>query len=286
MINDPIELHFEFGDRPAQISPKQLYRVTSEIEYLIEIALNSIRPIDVQLLLVADPQHGSLKFKFKLEVSYESESRKRQRSKNGSRNRLQFSDIASIAAILIALFAPNGIYDAAPLAREILTPNHAPLPTRDDSHSPEDEIHKSIHEIKSQCSITDATRVSIQIPDHFPIILFDRDKYNQRPRTIVRATRQDITGRWNITIPSPLNQQTMILDILHDMGEFSGRIQSRLGDQQITGSRSGNVITWTIDVHDPIETTLYFIARISGDDLDGEVVMGKFGSAKLFGKRI
>jgi hypothetical protein len=92
-------------------------------------------------------------------------------------------------------------------------------------------------------------------------------------------------GTWKTTINSPMGVQEGTLTIKTDGGSFSGQMSSRMGDQAISGTVDGNSLSWTSQMTQPFPITLEFSVTVNGDDMDGQVKAGAFGSSPLKGVR-
>jgi len=68
---------------------------------------------------------------------------------------------------------------------------------------------------------------------------------------------------------------------------FSGTMSSaEMMAQEISGTVSGNTLSWTLPLTKPMPIKLGFEASIEGDRIAGEVKFGMFGKGALTGKRI
>jgi hypothetical protein len=92
-------------------------------------------------------------------------------------------------------------------------------------------------------------------------------------------------GTWKTTINSPMGVQEGNLTIKTDGGSFSGKMSSRMGDQEISGKVDGNSLSWTSQMTQPFPITLEFSVTVNGDDMEGSVKAGAFGSSPLKGVR-
>ena len=60
-----------------------------------------------------------------------------------------------------------------------------------------------------------------------------------------------------------------------------------MGKNEFTGTVKGDALTWTMDINSPMgELKLEYTAKVTGDDIAGDVKMGTFGSSPFKGKRI
>jgi hypothetical protein len=93
-------------------------------------------------------------------------------------------------------------------------------------------------------------------------------------------------GKWKITINTPMGAQEVTADIKVNGDTFTGNTSGRMGDQAVEGKVSGDTLTWSTNISQPMPMTLEFEAKVSGDVMTGNVKLGAFGSAPLNGTRI
>jgi hypothetical protein len=48
---------------------------------------------------------------------------------------------------------------------------------------------------------------------------------------------------------------------------------------------NGNVVSWKVNITDPMPMTLEFNGTINGDEVSGGVVLGSFGTSSFSGTR-
>lgn len=92
-------------------------------------------------------------------------------------------------------------------------------------------------------------------------------------------------GNWKITINSPMGAQTLDASITTSGDTFTGTAKGAMGEQNIEGKVSGDTLTWSANITQPMPMTLEFSATVSGDTMSGNVKLGAFGSAPLSGVR-
>jgi hypothetical protein len=92
-------------------------------------------------------------------------------------------------------------------------------------------------------------------------------------------------GNWKITINSPMGAQEVNATITTSGDTFTGTTSGRMGEQTIEGKVSGDTLTWSAAITQPMPMTLEFTATVSGDSMSGNVKLGAFGSAPLTGVR-
>lgn len=93
-------------------------------------------------------------------------------------------------------------------------------------------------------------------------------------------------GNWKITIQSPMGAQEVEASITTSGDTFTGSTKGRMGDQTIEGKVSGDTLTWSSSISQPMPMTLEFTATVAGDSMSGNVKLGAFGNAPLSGVRV
>ena len=92
-------------------------------------------------------------------------------------------------------------------------------------------------------------------------------------------------GNWKTTINSPMGVQEGTLSITTSGDTFTGKMAGRQGEQDISGSVSGDNLKWSASITQPFPITLEFDVTVSGDEMTGNVKAGAFGSSPLKGVR-
>ena len=92
-------------------------------------------------------------------------------------------------------------------------------------------------------------------------------------------------GNWKVTINSPMGAQTVDVTITTNGDTFTGTTKGAMGEQAVDGKVSGDTLTWSSAITQPMPMTLEFSATVSGDTMAGTVKLGAFGSAPLSGVR-
>jgi hypothetical protein len=93
-------------------------------------------------------------------------------------------------------------------------------------------------------------------------------------------------GNWKITINTPMGAQEVTAAITTSGDTFTGKTEGRMGSQEITGAVSGDTLTWSSNISQPMPMTLEFEAKVEGDKMTGNVKLGAFGNAPLSGVRV
>ncbi len=95
-----------------------------------------------------------------------------------------------------------------------------------------------------------------------------------------------IDGKWNVTIKSPMGNQSSTLTLETNGNVLSGSLDSPQGGaESVDGVVDGNSLTWKTTITEPMQMTLGFTATVDGDNIEGEVELGAFGKAGLSGTR-
>ena len=92
-------------------------------------------------------------------------------------------------------------------------------------------------------------------------------------------------GNWKITINTPMGARSMNVNIATSGDAFTGKVDSEMGSQEVTGKVDGDTLTWNTDITNPMPMKLEFSAKVDGDKMSGNVKLGMFGNASLTGER-
>ena len=96
-----------------------------------------------------------------------------------------------------------------------------------------------------------------------------------------------VDGKYKIEIETPIGKQEATLTLKTDGDKLSGTGESMMGKNDFTGTVKGDNLAWTMDIDSPMgKMTLEYTAKVTGNDMVGEVKLGTFGTAPLKGKRI
>jgi hypothetical protein len=93
-------------------------------------------------------------------------------------------------------------------------------------------------------------------------------------------------GNWKITIQTPMGAQEVNATITTQGDSFTGRTEGRMGSQEISGKVSGDTLTWSADITNPMPLKIDFEAKVDGDKMTGNAKLGPFGNAPLSGQRV
>ena len=95
----------------------------------------------------------------------------------------------------------------------------------------------------------------------------------------------DIDGTWNCTVKSPLGDQSLTLTLTSQGESFSGQAGGAMGSLPVSGSVSGDKLTWKMSITVPMPMTLDCEATIADGTLTGNVNAGAFGAMPLSGEK-
>lgn len=93
-------------------------------------------------------------------------------------------------------------------------------------------------------------------------------------------------GNWKITISTPMGPQEVNAQITTSGDSFTGRTESQMGSQEITGKVAGDTLTWSAEITKPMPLTLEFEVKVDGDKMSGTCKLGAFGNAPVSGQRV
>ena len=93
-------------------------------------------------------------------------------------------------------------------------------------------------------------------------------------------------GSWKVTMSTPAGPQEMHLRIDTLSDNFTGRIESPMGNHDIAGSVTANTLNWQMKTAKPIPITVTFKVQFEGDTLNGSAKLGIFGKSTVTGCRL
>jgi hypothetical protein len=95
-----------------------------------------------------------------------------------------------------------------------------------------------------------------------------------------------VAGSYNISIKTPMGDQTALFTVNVDGDSFSGSSVGAMGSMDVAdGQVDGDKLTWKMDMKVPMLMTLDCDAVIDGDAITGNVRAGAFGSMAMSGTR-
>ena len=93
-------------------------------------------------------------------------------------------------------------------------------------------------------------------------------------------------GNWNLVISTPMGERQATLSVKAEGGTLKGSQTADGNSAQIfDGTVSGDDVAWKVSITDPMEMTLEFAGKVTGDKIGGSVKLGMFGSSTFSGTR-
>jgi carbon-monoxide dehydrogenase large subunit len=93
-------------------------------------------------------------------------------------------------------------------------------------------------------------------------------------------------GNWKLVLSTPMGPQEMQMNVATAGDSFTGRIESQMGSEDVSGTVAGDKLAWDLAVTKPMPITLSFDMTVAGDAMTGSAKLGMFGSADCKGERI
>jgi hypothetical protein len=93
-------------------------------------------------------------------------------------------------------------------------------------------------------------------------------------------------GNWNLVISTPMGERRGTLSLKADGATLKGT-QAAEGDttEIFDGTVNGNTVSWKVAITNPMPLTLEFSGKVDGNALNGDVMLGSFGSSSFTGTR-
>ncbi|MCW1383413.1 hypothetical protein OLX02_11335 [Novosphingobium sp. KCTC 2891] len=96
-----------------------------------------------------------------------------------------------------------------------------------------------------------------------------------------------VAGTYECVTKSPMGDQKSTFTVNVAGDTFTGSNSGPMGTAEVSdGKVDGNSITWTIKLTSPMPMTLEGSATVDGDDFNGQVKAGAFGTFPMVGKRV
>lgn len=93
-----------------------------------------------------------------------------------------------------------------------------------------------------------------------------------------------IDGKWNLTIKTPMGDQTGVLTLKQEGEALTGEMSGPAGTTAIeNGKVEGDTLSWHAKVTSPMPLTLEFEGKEEGGNLSGNVKLGAFGTSTFSG---
>jgi hypothetical protein len=96
-----------------------------------------------------------------------------------------------------------------------------------------------------------------------------------------------VDGTWNITLNTPMGDRPVTVTLMTEGEALSGSFESPQGKQPFEGGTvSGDEATWSTMFNGAMgEMKLDFVGTVDGDNIEGSVQFGQFGSGRFAGTR-
>ena len=91
----------------------------------------------------------------------------------------------------------------------------------------------------------------------------------------MNRTSEPFSGKWRITIESPMGPTQAMLRVAEDMGAVAGTFEGPTGTSPLSGRRDGEAIEFSALMRGPMgEMTLLFTGNLAGEEVESEVQLG------------
>ncbi|MGD1049694.1 MAG: hypothetical protein ABR947_01325 [Solirubrobacteraceae bacterium] len=95
-----------------------------------------------------------------------------------------------------------------------------------------------------------------------------------------------VDGKWNITLNTPMGQQTSTIELISDGSGLTGTQSGNNESGPIyDGSVEGDTATWKVNITRPMPLTVTFNATVEGDSISGTAKAGMFPKSTFVGTR-
>jgi len=93
-------------------------------------------------------------------------------------------------------------------------------------------------------------------------------------------------GNWNLVIATPMGERQATLSVKTEGTLLKGSQEAEGNSAEIfDGSANGDAISWKVSITNPMPMTLEFNGTVQGNNVNGTVVLGGFGSSSFSGTR-
>ena len=95
-----------------------------------------------------------------------------------------------------------------------------------------------------------------------------------------------VDGNWNITMSTPMGERNATLSLKAAGGTLTG-VQGAEGNtaEIFDGTANGDDVAWKVSITNPMQLTLEFTGKVSGDSISGEMGIGPMGSFPFTGSK-
>jgi ATP sulfurylase len=95
----------------------------------------------------------------------------------------------------------------------------------------------------------------------------------------------DLNGSYDLVATTPMGEQKMTITVEVNGGTFSGASSGSMGASDISGTVDGNKLMWKQGITVPMPLTLDCEATVEGNEINGKVDTGAFGSFPIKGTK-
>ena len=93
-----------------------------------------------------------------------------------------------------------------------------------------------------------------------------------------------VDGKWNISIKTPMGDQTGLLTLKQEGDALNGTMEQGGNTVEVQNGRvEGETLMWTVNVTSPMPVQLDFNGKVDGDTIGGDVKLGAFGNSTFSG---
>ena len=95
-----------------------------------------------------------------------------------------------------------------------------------------------------------------------------------------------VDGNWNLVMTTPMGERNATLSLTSSDGTLTGTQGAEGNTGEIfDGTVSGDDVAWKISITNPMQLTLAFTGKVSGNSMSGEMGIGPMGSFPFTGMR-
>ena len=95
-----------------------------------------------------------------------------------------------------------------------------------------------------------------------------------------------VDGNWNLTMATPMGERNATLSLKSAGGTLMGTQGAEGNSAEIfDGTVNGEDVAWKVAITNPMQLTLAFTGKVSGDSIAGEMGIGPMGNFPFTGTR-
>ncbi len=93
-------------------------------------------------------------------------------------------------------------------------------------------------------------------------------------------------GNWSLVISTPMGERQATLSLKTSGSALTGSQTAEGNSAEIfDGTVNSDAVSWKVSITNPMPMTLEFSGTVSGNEINGTVVLGAFGSSSFSGTR-